>query len=52
MMDAIDWIQVFEDTEHSPVPTLPIPFEGEQEEFDADITPEELDQLKDEQGII
>ena len=50
--DVLDWTQVFEDTNYPPIPILPIPFEGDQEEFDVDITPEELDQLKDDQGVI
>ena len=52
MTDVLDWTQVFEDTNYPPIPILPIPFEGDQEEFDVDITPEELDQLKDDQGVI
>ena len=52
MTDVIDWKQVFEDTEHPPIPILPIPFEGDQEEFDVDITPAELEELKDDQGVI
>ena len=52
MTDSIDWTQVFEDTEYPPIPILPIPFEGDQEEFDVDITAAELEELKDEQGVI
>ena len=43
---------MFEDTEYPPIPILPIPFEGDQEEFDVDITAAELEELKDEQGVI
>ena len=52
MTDAIDWIRVFVETEHPQIPIQPIPFEGAQEEFNVDITPEELEELKDEQGVI
>ena len=52
MMDSIGWTQVFEDTNYPPIPILPIPFEGDQEEFDVDITPAELEELKDDQGVI
>ena len=52
LTDSIDWTQVFEDTEYPPIPILPIPFEGDQEEFDVDITAAELEELKDEQGVI
>ena len=44
--------KVFAETEHPPIPILPIPFEGDQEEFDVDITAEELEDLKDDQGVI
>ena len=40
MTDMIDWTRVFEETEHPPIPILPISFEGDQEEFDVDITAE------------
>ena len=52
MIDAIDWTQVFEETEHPPVPILPMPFEGDEAEFDVDITAAELEELKDDQGAI
>ena len=52
MTDAVDWTHVFAETEHPSIPILPIPFEGDQEEFDVNITPEELEELKDDQGDI
>ena len=52
MTNMIDWIRVFTKTEHPPITILPIPFEGDQEEFDVDITPEELEELKEPQGVI
>ena len=47
MTDMIDWTRVFEETENLPIPTLPISFGGDQEDFDVDITPEELEDLKE-----
>ena len=38
--------------EHPPIPILLIPFRGDQEEFDVDITAEELENLKDDQAVI
>ena len=32
MMKAINWTQVFEDTNNPPIPILPMPFKGDQEE--------------------
>ena len=52
MTDILDWTQVFEDTNHPPIPILPVPFEGDQEYFDVGITPKELEQLKDNEGVI
>ena len=52
MTDKIDWTRLLDETENPPIPIQPVPFEGDEEEFGVDITPEELDQLKDEQGVI
>ena len=52
MTNAIDWTHVFAKTEPPPIPILLIPFGGDQEEFNVDITPEELEKLKDDQGVI
>ena len=49
--DVLDWTQVFEDTNYPPIPILPIPFEGDQEEFDVDIPPVELEELKDDDEV-
>ena len=48
--NVIDWKRLFEETEHPLIPILPIPVEGDQEEFGVDITHEELEELKDDQG--
>ena len=45
-------MQVFEDTNNPPVPILPLPFKGEQWEFDVNITDAELEGLKDDQGVL
>ena len=47
-----DWTRVLDEAVNPPIPIQPVPFEGDEEEFGVDITPEELDQLKDEQGVI
>eukprot|EP00751_Fragilariopsis_kerguelensis_P029599 CAMPEP_0170918230 /NCGR_PEP_ID=MMETSP0735-20130129/7858_1 /TAXON_ID=186038 /ORGANISM="Fragilariopsis kerguelensis, Strain L26-C5" /LENGTH=52 /DNA_ID=CAMNT_0011316667 /DNA_START=91 /DNA_END=249 /DNA_ORIENTATION=+ len=52
MTDEIDWTQVFEETEHPLILILPIFFEGGEGEFDVDITASELEELKDDQGVI
>ena len=52
MTKAINWTQVFEDTNNPPIPISPFPFEGDQEEFNIDITYTELEGLKDSNGIL
>ena len=52
MIDVLDWTGVFAETNHPPIPILPISFEGDQEEFDVNITPEQLEELKDDQDVI
>ena len=52
MTKDIDWTQDFENTEHPPIPILPLPFEGDKEEFDVNITDAELEGLKDSNGVL
>ena len=52
MTDMIDWTCVFEKTEYLPIPILPIPFGGDQDDHNVDITPQELEDLKDDQDVI
>ena len=52
MTKSIEWTQVFEDTENPPAPIEPLPYEGDQEEFDVNITDAELEQLKDSNGVL
>ena len=54
MADKLDWTKIFEDTNHPAIPDMtPIPFTGEREEFDVDITEEEeINNMKDLNGTI
>ena len=47
-----DWTRILDEAENPPIPIQPVPFEDDEEEFGVDITPAELDLLKDEQGVI
>lgn len=52
MRDAIDWNQLFAETQHPCIPILPIPSEVDQAEFNVNIIATELKDLKDDQGVI
>ena len=47
IVNKLDWIEIFEDANHPAIPDMTsIPFTGEREEFDVDITEEEINSLK------
>ena len=49
----LNWTEIFQDTNNPEVPDMaPIPFTGEREEFDVDITEEEINSMKDSNGTI
>ena len=53
MADKLDWTEIFKDTNHPEIPDMtPIPFTGEREEFDVDITEEEINNMNDSNGTI
>ena len=48
MADKLDWTEIFEERNHPTIPDMtPIPFAGEREEFDVNITQEEINTMKD-----
>ena len=48
MADKLDWAEIFEERNHPTIPDMtPIPFTGEREEFDVNITQEEINTMKD-----
>jgi len=53
MADKLDWTEIFEETNHPTLPDMtPIPFTGEREEFDVNITEGEMNNMKDSNGTI
>ena len=53
MTDKLNWTQIFEETNYPPIPNMdPLPYEGEEEEATVKITDEEIEQLKDANGVL
>ena len=49
MADKLDWTEIFKDTNHPEIPDMTfIPFTGKREEFDVDITEEEINNHRTE----
>ena len=53
MANKLDWTEIFEDANYLAILDMPpIPFTGEREELYVDITDEEINSIKDSNGMI
>ena len=53
VIDKLNWTEIIQDTNNAEVADMtPIPYTGEREEFDVDITEEGINSMKDSNGTI